>query len=234
MKKLAIILARGGSKRIPKKNIRPFLGKPVIAYSIEAAVTSGIFSEVMVSTDDTEIADIARQYGASVPFFRSAETASDTATTVDALLEVLARFETDGKSFEVGCCLYSAAPFITSERLQEGNRLLEQHTADSVIPVVRFSYPIWRGVKKEGDFLRMVYPEYVHSRSQDLPPVYHDTGQFYWFNTNSLKLHKSLFMPRTVPLELSELAVHDIDTPEDWQMAELKYRLQHQGETSNV
>lgn len=225
MKKIAIITARGGSKRIPKKNIREFCGKPILAYSIEAAAESGIFDTVMVSTDSGEIAAVAEKYGAEVPFYRSEETAGDFATTNDVLLEVLAEYEKRGKRFELGCCIYPTAPFVTGEKLREGVDKLLLSDADTLIPVVAFSYPPQRAmIVREG---RLVFecPQYLDSRSQDLEPHYHDVGQFYVFRTESFRRNRKLMVGNILPMVVSELEVQDIDNQTDWEIAEMKYRL---------
>ncbi len=225
MKRLCIIPARGGSKRIPRKNIKPFMGKPIIAYSIEAALNSGIFEEVMVSTDDVEIAEVARQYGASVPFLRSAETSNDYATTVDVLLEVVNKYKEQGKSFDVICCLYSTAPFVTSERLKEAASQISD-IVDACFTIVQYSYPIQRSLRiNESEHVEMKFPEHLKSRTQDLEKVYHDAGQFYFVKTNSLIAERTVWCKKTAPLILSELEVQDLDTLTDWQLAEMKYQL---------
>ena len=227
MKTLAIITARGGSKRIPRKNIKPFLGKPIIAYSIEAALKSGIFDVVMVSTDDEEIATIAKQYGAEVPFFRSQDASNDHATTTDVLLEVLEEYERRGEAFDVACCLYPTAPFVTENRLKEAYGRLKDSDADSLVPVVAFSYPPKRGLVIRDEKLVFEYPEYLNVRSQDLEPVYHDVGQFYFFRIPNFKRNKSLMVGNVLPFEIPELEVQDIDNLSDWEIAEIKYRLLH-------
>jgi pseudaminic acid cytidylyltransferase len=222
---IAIITARGGSKRIPRKNIKNFLGKPIIAYSIAAALEAGCFDEVMVSTDDHEIEDIARQYGAKVPFLRSAETSDDFSTTPDVLMEVLTDYQKRGIDFTYACCIYPTAPFITAEKLRNGYEVLLRDDADAVFQVVRYSTPIQRALKIEGGFLRMIQPENMKIRSQDLMPAYHDSGQFYWFNVQRFLVCKHLFMEHAVPMEVSDLEVQDIDNEEDWKIAEMKYQL---------
>ena len=224
--KLAIITARGGSKRIPRKNIKEFCGKPILSYSIEAALTSGIFDEVMVSTDDEEIAAVARQAGACVPFFRSSETANDYASTDDVIMEVLQTYEKQGRHFDAFCCIYPTAPFITAERLKEAMNLLDE--ADSVMPVVPFSYPPQRGLLlDEQGFLIRQFPEYASARSQDLPKVYHDCGQYYACKTETFIKAGTTDVEKMVPVVLSEMEVQDIDTQQDWEMAELKYKMLH-------
>lgn len=225
MSMLCIIPARGGSKRIPRKNIKPFMGKPIVAYSIEAALNSGVFDEVMVSTDDEEIVGVARQYGAAVPFLRSAVTSNDYATTVDVLLEVINRYKEQGKVFDTICCLYSTAPFATSERLREASSLISD-TIDACFTIVQYSYPIQRSLRiNEDNCIEMKFPEYLRSRTQDLETVYHDAGQFYFVKTDALVKEKTVWCKRTAPLILSELEVQDLDTLTDWQLAEMKYQL---------
>ncbi len=224
MRKIAIITARGGSKRIPRKNIREFCGKPILAYSIEAARESGLFDTVMVSTEDEEIAGIARRYGAEVPFYRSERTAGDFATTNDVLLEVLLEYERRGAHYDLGCCIYPTAPFVTADKLKRALRQLEESDADTLIPVVGFSYPPQRAlVVKEG---RLVFenPQYMDSRSQDLEPHYHDVGQFYLFYTEAFKRNKKLMVGNILPYVVSETEVQDIDNQTDWEIAEIKYR----------
>lgn len=225
MNQLAVITARGGSKRIPRKNIKDFCGKPIMAYSIEAALESEVFDTVMVSTDDREIAEIAEKYGATVPFFRSEKTSNDFAVTSQVLAEVLEEYESRGQCFDRLCCIYPTAPFITAERLRTAMELLEEKQADSVLPVVRFSFPPQRGVVLEDDFLRFKWPEHRNARSQDLEPFYHDVGQFYCVNVESFREQQVLVMEKTVPLIMSELEIQDIDTEEDWKLAELKYQM---------
>jgi len=225
MKNLCVIPARGGSKRIPRKNIKPFMGMPIIAYSIEAALNSGVFDEVMVSTDDEEIADVARQYGASVPFLRSAETSNDYATTVDVLLEVVNKYKELGETFDVICCLYSTAPFVTFERLKEAASQISEDV-DACFTIVQYSYPIQRSLRiNESEFVEMKFPEHLNSRTQDLEKVYHDAGQFYFVKTDALVQEKTVWCKRTAPLVLSEFEVQDLDTLTDWQLAEMKYQL---------
>jgi len=225
MRKIAVITARGGSKRIPRKNIKEFCGKPILAYSIEAAVKSGIFDTVMVSTDDEEIAEVAKKYGAEVPFYRSEKTSGDFATTNDVLLEVIDEYEKRGEKFDILCCIYPTAPFITSEKLQEGMQLLLESGADTLIPVVDFSYPPQRAMHIVEGNLEPVYPENLDARSQDLEKHYHDVGQFYFTKIEQYKVTKKLMLGKIVPMILSEMEVQDIDNQIDWQMAELKYKL---------
>ena len=228
MKTIAIIPARGGSKRIPKKNIKPFLGKPIIAYSIEAAFSSNLFDEVMVSTDSEEVAEITKRYGASVPFMRSEKTADDYSVLADVIVEVINNYKAIGKFFDVICCILPTAPFITAQRLIEGGNLLDEKNYNSVTPVIRFSYPIQRALQMDADKrLSMIYPENLNVRSQDLAPAYHDSGQFYWGKTNSLLEERTFFMKNGGAIVIPENEGQDIDTPEDWQIAEMKYKIIH-------
>lgn len=225
MKNICVIPARGGSKRIPRKNIKPFMGKPIIAYSIEAALKSGLFDEVVVSTDDKEFAEVARKYGASVPFMRSDQNSNDYAGTDAVVLEVLNEYKKQGKEFDNFCCLYSTAPFVTPERLKEGFELLGEN-ADASFTVVQYSYPIQRSLKKNTDgFLEMNFPQYYDTRTQDLEPIYHDAGQFYFVKTSVFYDEFTFWCKRSAPLVLSELEVQDLDTPTDWALAEIKYKL---------
>lgn len=223
MKNIAVITARGGSKRIPHKNLKDFCGKPILTYSVTAALESNIFDEVMVSTDDEEIAAIGKAAGAEVPFMRSAKTSDDFATTRDVLLEVLQEYKTKGNEFDNLCCIYPTAPFVTAEKLQKAMELLIQGKADCVSPVVRYSFPPQRCyVIREGS-LQYKWPEYRLSRSQDLEPYYHDCGQFYVYKVQSL-LYKERTDWKHLPVIMPELEVQDIDNEEDWKIAELKYQ----------
>jgi N-acylneuraminate cytidylyltransferase len=222
-KAVAIITARGGSKRIPRKNIKEFNGKPIIAYSIEAALSSGIFDTVMVSTDDEEIAAVARQYCAEVPFMRSAKSSDDYATTADVIREVLESYNQQNQSFEYACCIYPTAPFVTGEKLSKAFNSLIETGADSVIPITKFSFPIWRSFKMEDRKLSYNWPEFAPKRSQDLPPSYHDCGQFYFFNTAVFLQAGKLVTEHTIGLEMPESEVQDIDNEEDWKIAEIKF-----------
>lgn len=223
---LAIITARGGSKRIPRKNIKDFCGRPILTYSIDAAKASGVFQEIMVSTDDEEIAEIARAYGASVPFLRSERTSDDYASTDDVIMEVLKEYEKLGKHFDAFCCIYPTAPFLTGDRLKDAMELLQK--ADSVMPVVPFSYPPQRGLIVNTDgFVERQFPEYATARSQDLQKIYHDCGQFYACRTIPFFEAGTTDVEKLLPLVLTEMEVQDIDTPEDFEIAEIKYRRLH-------
>lgn len=227
MSNLAIIPARGGSKRIPRKNIREFLGKPIIAYSIKAAQDSGLFEEIMVSTEDPEIAEIAESYGAVVPFMRSMESASDYATTMDVINEVLSAYKSRfDRIFEFICCIYPAAPLIKTVDLKQGFQLMTEKKYDSVFPVLRFSYPIWLALKREeSGVTSMLWPEYQDARTQDLQLAYHDAGQWYWIDTS--KLNPKLVSSNSGSVILNETSAQDIDSHEDWKLAEIKYRMLH-------
>ena len=227
-KNIAIIPARGGSKRIPHKNIKPFLGKPIIAYSIEAAQKSGLFSELMVSTDDNEIAGMAKKYGATVPFFRSPQTANDFATIGEVIEEVLLNYQKQGKMFENVCCLLATAPFINTKRLMEAYDLMLEKKYDSVFPIVRFSYPIQRALRLSDGNVSMFQPENFAKRSQDLEPAYHDSGQFYWMKVEEFMKQKRFFSKNSGAIILPETEVQDIDSEEDWKLAEWKYKMQHE------
>lgn len=222
-KAIAIITARGGSKRIPRKNIKAFNGKPIIAYSIEAAIGSGIFDEVMVSTDDEEIAAVAKQSGAKVPFMRSNKTSDDYATTADVLKEVLQTYHQAGEEFEYACCIYPTAPFVTAEKLSAAFHQLTTTGADAVLPITRFSFPIWRSFKMEDGRVSYNWPEFAPKRSQDLPPAFHDCGQFYFFKTSVFLQTGKLVSENTIGLEVPETEVQDIDNEEDWKIAEIKF-----------
>jgi len=225
MKTIAIITARGGSKRIPRKNIKSFMGKPIMAYSIEAAINSNVFDEVMASTDDDEIATIAKQYGAIVPFMRSPKTSDDYTTTAEVIKEVLEEYKKMGKNFDLACCIYPTAPFITAEKLSSAFQLLSNSDADSVLPVTRFSFPIWRSFKMEGNKIFYNWPEFAPKRSQDLSPAFHDCGQFYFLNVERFMQTPKLVTNNTIGIEMPESEVQDIDTEEDWKIAEIKYDL---------
>lgn len=225
MANLAIIPARGGSQRIPRKNIKDFLGKPIIAYSIETAIKSNLFDEIMVSTDDVEIAEVAKKFGAKIPFYRSAKNSDNFATTADAINEVLDEYKKLNIEFENFCCLYSTAPFVTSQRLVDAYNLMIQKYYDSVFPVNKFGYPIQRALKIENERISMIWEENYNKRSQDLIPAYHDAGQFYWMNTNKFIEQKKVFTANSGAIILSDLEVQDIDNETDWKLAELKYRL---------
>lgn len=219
---VAVITARGGSKRIPRKNIKEFMGKPMLAYAVEAAVNSKVFDEVMVSTDDVEIAEIARQFGAKVPFMRSEKTANDFATTADVLDEVISEYKKSGKTFDELCCIYPCVPFLTADVIKNAYEKFKTSGADRLTPVVKYSFPIQRAFKlNEQGLLEYREPENAPKRSQDLEPMYHDVGMFYFYKTEKMNCDKIAM------LEMDEAMVQDIDNESDWQMAEMKYRIMH-------
>lgn len=225
MKNLAIIPARGGSKRIPHKNIRIFYGKPIIQYSIDAAFQSGLFDEVMVSTDDPEIAAVAKKLGASVPFFRSPEAAGDNATLAAVMIDVMDSYEKIGKRFDHFCCLLATAPFITVERLKEAYDKMIEGKFDSVVPFIHYSVPIQQAFKvnSETKKVEMFFDDQYGIRTQDFVPSYYDAGQFYWMRPESVKAKQRISCDNTAAIILSELEAHDIDTEDDWNIAEQKY-----------
>lgn len=223
MKKIAIIPARGGSKRIPKKNIKEFCGKPIIAYGILEALKSEVFDEVMVSTDSEEIACIAEKYGANVPFLRSVNTSGDFSTTAEVIFEVLDRYREINMEFEYGMCIYPTAPFVTAEKIREAMELIQNRNAKIVLPVVAFSYPPQRGYVMKNNELKMQYPENFRVRSQDLEKIYHDAGQFFAINISKYREVNGIVVNGIIPYVLSEYEVQDIDNETDWQIAQIKY-----------
>ena len=223
MSSLAVITARGGSKRIPRKNIRPFMGRPMVCYAIDAANGSRLFDEVMVSTDDEEIAQVARKAGALVPFMRSRAAADDHATTRDALLDVIRAYAGRGRAFDAFACIYPCVPFLTAEILREAHAAFAESGADALMPVVKFSFPVQRAQTIDADgFLSYREPENAPRRSQDLEPTFHDAGMFYFHRTSRFLSDEP---ERTIPFVLPEDCVQDIDTMDDWRLAEMKYRL---------
>ena len=225
MKNIAIIPARGGSKRIPRKNIRNFGGKPIIAYSIEAALKSGLFDEVMVSTDDHEIAEIAKFYGAEVPFFRSSENSNDFATIYDVISEVTERYKALGVTYEFTSCIFPTAPFVTAEKLIIAFKKLKDTNSEAVIPVLEYSYPIQRALLFENSTLKLRWPENLKGRSQDFDKCYHDSGQFYIYRTELYLKKGTTFNMNTIPFFISHMEAQDIDNETDWKLAEMKFQL---------
>lgn len=224
---IAIIPARGGSKRIPRKNIKLFYGKPMIAYSIETALQSGCFDKVIVSTDDQEIANIAKQYGAEIPFMRPTEISDDHATTIDVIHHAVTWYESQNINIDNVCCLYATAPFVCQNDLQQGLTLLTQEGVEFTFSATEFPFPIQRAIKiaKNGE-ISMFNPENALVRSQDLAPAFHDAGQFYWGKKQAFLEKKAIFAPHSRAVLLPRIRVQDIDTPEDWEMAEYLYQLQ--------
>lgn len=225
MKRIAIIPARSGSKRIPNKNIKDFFGKPIIAYSIEAALGCGLFDEIIVSTDCELIKDVALQYGAKVPFLRSSINSGDFATTYDVIDEVIKRYIQNGINFKQATCIYACAPFTTSNLLKQSFQLLESG-CDCVFPVLPYSHPIQRAleVSAVGKIIPF-FDKYDTSRTQDFKKTFHDAGMFYTFDIGKLLISKSLRTENTIVIELDELTAHDIDNENDWKLAEFKYKL---------
>jgi N-acylneuraminate cytidylyltransferase len=222
MKTIAIITARGGSKRIPRKNIKTFFGQPMIKYAIDAAQETKIFDTIMVSTDDAEIAQISKQFGAEIPFMRSEKTANDFATTLDVLLEVVQEYKKKNIEFDVLCCIYPCVPFLKGATLLKAYKKFTENSVDALVPVVRFSYPIQRALRINNDgLLEYIHPEHIRTRSQDLEPMYHDVGMFYFYKIDSLSNQNK----KITYFEMQESAIQDIDTEEDWKMAEMKYRI---------
>lgn len=223
-KAIAIIPARGGSKRIPHKNIKDFCGKPIIAYSIEAAIKSKCFDRVIVSTDEKQIAEVAKKYGAEVPYLRSKKNSSDTATITDVVLEVLLQLKQDGSNYEYCCLIYATAPTVSVGDIKKAFKTLKTKNADAVVPVIEYEYPVQRALKISKNYLSFADKKNAFRRSQDLPTRYHDSGLFAFFKTKSFLSQRAIFMKKTVPLVISRLLAQDIDTPEDWTLAESKYK----------
>ncbi len=225
-KNIAVIPARGGSKRIPKKNMKDFMGKPMIAYAIEAAQKSKLFDEIMVSTDCEEITNIAKKYGAKVPFMRSDKNASDYATTTDVLFEVLDTYKEQGIEFENLCCIYPCVPFLTGAILQEA---YSQFTGfESLMPVCKYPVPVEWALQIDKGYLHAHNKEALEIRSQDLIDKYYDVGMFYYSTTKAFYTHKNLLSAKTKAFIMDEIHVQDIDNESDWKMAELKYRILHE------
>lgn len=224
MSVVAVIPARGGSKRIPDKNIKPFCGKPIISYSIEVAKDAGIFDRIIVSTDSKEIASIAKESGAEVPFMRPAELADDYTGTDAVILHALKRLMEDGEKIDYICCIYATAPFVKAGDIIKGYDLLRDKNATSCFSVTTYPFPIFRSLKINDDGrLEMFWPEYRETRSQDLPEAYHDAGQFYWADAKNYLKEKQFYSKDSVPVILPRYLVQDIDTIEDWETAEKMY-----------
>lgn len=219
--KLAVIPARGGSKRIPRKNIKPFGGKPMIAWSIQAAKESGVFDRIVVSTDDAEIADVARAFGADVPFLRPAELSDDHTGTIPVVAHTIDWHQVRGQNPSQICCIYATAPFVQADDIRQGAETLTQSGADFAFSVTSFAFPIQRAIQLRPDGrIEMFDPDHFQTRSQDLPEAYHDAGQFYWGTRSAWLSGMSIFGAGSVPVILPRYRVQDIDTPEDWEQAE--------------
>jgi len=225
MKTVAIIPARGGSKRIPRKNIKDFCGKPIIAYSIEAAKASGLFDRIIVSTDDEEIAEVARQYGAEIPFMRPRELSDDFTGTNAVAKHALQWLIKSGENIAVACCIYATAPLLDPEYLIEGYNLLCKGNAPFVFSVTRFDFPVQRAIRiNQRGKVEAFYPEFIKMRSQDLEEAYHDAGQFYWGTADAFIKEDDLYSAGALPVILPRHMVQDIDTLEDWESAELMFQ----------
>lgn len=227
--KLAVIPARGGSKRIPRKNIKEFCGKPMIVWSIEAAHKSGCFDQIIVSTDDNEIAEVAKRYGAEVPFMRPPSLSDDHTGTTAVIQHAIEFFLLSEISIDAVCCVYATAPFIMARDIRHGLRRLEEEKCDYVFPVTTYPSPIQRAIRvtKQGR-IEMLNPEFFNTRSQDLEDTYHDAGQFYWGRTEAWLSNKIIFAADSIPLLLPRYQVQDIDTLEDWIYAEWMHKASHE------
>lgn len=227
--RLAVIPARGGSKRIPRKNIKSFVGKPIIHYAIEAALNSQLFDAVICSTDDEEIAQVALEIGASVPFIRPAELSDDHTITADVIAHAVRYFQSSGNCVSSTCCLYATAAFVTAQQLRDSFALFEQEKCNFVFTATAFDFPIQRAIYLNAEQrVEMFYPQYALTRSQDLIPAYHDAGQFYWGTAEAWLEKRAIFAPHSAAFILPSHAVQDIDTLDDWRRAELLYQLRQQ------
>jgi pseudaminic acid cytidylyltransferase len=224
--RLCVIPARGGSKRIPRKNIKFFFGQSMIGYSIKAAIASECFDKVIVSTDDQEIAEVAKSFGAEVPFMRPDELANDYTATIPVIKHAIEWFDDQGQPPSEVCCLYATAPLIQEDSIREAYKKMKQEKADYCFTVTSFAFPIQRAIKiTVENRIEMFYPEHFETRSQDLEESYHDAGQFYWGKAEAFKQQKPLFSKSSTPYILSRHLVQDVDTPEDWKRAELMYEV---------
>ena len=224
--RVAIIPARGGSKRIPRKNIREFCGKPMIAWSIEAAQASGCFDRVLVSTDDAEIAEVAKKYGAEVPFMRPADLSDDHTGTIPVIRHAVDWLSQHGGLVDYACCIYATAPFIAVEDIQRGFSLIQQQSSDYAFSVTSYAFPIQRAICiTPTDRIAMFNPEHFNTRSQDLEEAWHDAGQFYWGTAEAWLQERALFSEQAVPVKLPRHRVQDIDTPEDWARAGWMFKI---------
>jgi pseudaminic acid cytidylyltransferase len=218
---VALIPARGGSKRIPRKNVRLFAGKPMIAHALGAIRASGLFDRVVVSTDSDDIAGVARDHGAETPFLRPPELSDDLTPTAPVLLHALDWFEKNGQQFENLCCVYATAAFVRSEDLRQGLDILLQHRVSSVFSVTSYQFPIFRALRIDvAGRLSMYWPEHEMTRSQDLPAAYHDAAQFYWLHVEDFRRNKCIYTSDAMPVVIPRYRAQDVDTPEDWDMAE--------------
>lgn len=236
MSSVAIIPARGGSKRIPGKNIKPFAGKPMIAHSIIAAQKSGAFDRIVVSTDCEEIARVAREYGAEIPFVRPPELSNDLIQTAPVLCHALKFLSANGQPPEYFACIFATAPFLTAADLREGMATLKSSNAPAALSVTQFGYPIFRAFRRENSGrVNFFWPEHAATRSQDLPEAFHDVGMFYLYKTALFLARESeyppgkmpMILPESIPVIFPRTRVQDIDTPEDWEVAEQIFKIQH-------
>ena len=225
MRNLCVIPARGGSKRIPRKNIREFAGKPIIAWSIDAAQQSGCFERIIISTDDSEIAEVGQKFGAEVPFLRPKELSDDFTGTMPVVAHALKEMETSDGPFDAVCCIYATAPFIRTQDLIIGQNRVANGWSFA-FPVAEFSAPIFRSFRKlPNGGVEMFFPEHFKTRSQDQEPAYHDAGQFYWGSADAWKSRSALFGQESVAIEIPRRLAQDIDTEEDWHIAEAMFEL---------
>lgn len=224
--RVAIIPARGGSKRIPRKNIKLFAGLPIIAYSIKAAQASGLFDRIIVTTDDAEIANVARSFGAEIPFIRPPELSDDHTATIPVIAHAIQTLQANGDVIDAACCIYATAPFIRSQDIMDAYNALITHHKQYAFPVTTFPFPIFRGVKRdeEGN-IAMFWPEHFATRSQDLEEAYHDVGQFYWGTSDAWLGGKPIFSDAATTIVLPRHLVQDIDTLEDWERAQLMHKV---------
>lgn len=225
MLRVAIIPARGGSKRIPRKNVKAFCGKPMIAWSIEAARVSSCFDQIIVSTDDEEIANVARDWGAAVPFMRPAELSDDFTGTLPVIRHAVEWLNQNDSPVKYACCLYATAPFVSAEDLQRGLQLIQKTGRSYAFSITSYAFPIQRAIRlTEAGRVAMFNPEHFQARSQDLEEAWHDAGQFYWGTADAWCEERPIFGADSVPVKLPRHRVQDIDTPEDWIRAEWLFR----------
>ena len=227
--RLAIIPARGGSKRIPRKNIKLFGGKPMIAWSIEAAMRSACFDRIIVSTDDAEIAELAVALGAETPFMRPAALSDDHTPTIPVIAHAIAWQQEHGETPSEACCIYATAPFITADDLQRGLHILQNNQCDYAFSVTSYAFPIQRAIRiNDRERVEMFQPAHFNTRSQDLEEAFHDAGQFYWGKAQAWLENKPIFSSDSAPVMLPRHRVQDIDTPEDWQRAQWMFEIHRQ------
>jgi len=225
MSRVAIIPARGGSKRIPRKNIKVFCGKPMIAWSIEAAKASGCFDKIIISTDDQDIAEVAQQWGAEVPFMRPDHLSDDYTGTLPVIRHAVEWLQSNGHAVDYACCLYATAPFVSAEDLQAGAKVIRETNASYAFSVTSYAFPIQRAIRiTEGGRVSMFNPEHFQTRSQDLEEAWHDAGQFYWGTAQAWLEEQPIFSEQAVPVKLPRHRVQDIDTAEDWARAEWLFK----------